>query len=470
MAQVYDSVAGLMRAVNSSVKVSGDGVTVSDHTAVRGELMDTLAWSVAFGENGVAEAARYLIRAIGLEIGVFPASIHDYYMAAGSGAITHSTVPACNIRGMVYDCARAASRAAASINAKAVIFEIARSELGYTGQGPAEYAAQVIAAHIREGYTGPVFVQGDHVQANAKAYGANADKEITAMHTLIEDQIAAGFYNIDIDTSTLVDLSKPTLAEQQTLNYELCAQFTEYIRQHEPPGITVSVGGEIGEVGGQNSTVEDLDAFMEGYVKALPAGTTGISKISVQTGTSHGGVVLPDGTIKEVSVDFKTLAALSEVARTKYHIGGAVQHGASTLPKEAFNEFAKANAVEVHLATGFQNLIFDHPALPAEIKETVYTWLRENRQEERKPGMTDEQFYYTTRKRGFGAPAIKKLWWNMNEAAKAVIMSDLQKEFRLIFDLLGVSNTAAKIDEYVKPVKTPLPKVDLAVGATGRTD
>ncbi len=142
MAQVYDSVAGLMRAVNGSVKVGGDGVTVNDQSAVRGELMDTLAWNAAFGENGVAEAARYLIRAIGLELGVFPASIHDYYMAAGRGEITHSTVPACNIRGMVYDCVRAASRAAASINAKAVIFEIARSELGYTGQGPAEYAAR----------------------------------------------------------------------------------------------------------------------------------------------------------------------------------------------------------------------------------------------------------------------------------------------------------------------------------------
>jgi len=467
MAQVYDSVAGLMRAVNGSVKVIDGGVTVSDKAAVRGDVMDTLAWNAAFGENGVAEAARYLIRAIGLAIGVFPASIHEYYIAAGRGEITHSTVPACNIRGMVYDCVRAACRASASINAKAVIFEIARSELGYTGQGPAEYAAEVIAAHIREGYTGPVFVQGDHVQANAKNYGKDADKEVAAMHALINDQIAAGFFNIDIDTSTLVDLDKPTLAEQQTLNYELCAQFTQYIRQHEPQGVTVSVGGEIGEVGGQNSTVEDLDAFMEGYVKTLPAGVTGISKISVQTGTSHGGVVLPDGTIKEVSVDFKTLGDLSKVAREKYHIGGAVQHGASTLPKEAFNEFAKSNAVEVHLATGFQNLIFDHPALPTAVKETVYTWLRENRQEERKPGMTDEQFYYTTRKRGFGDPAIKKLWWNMDETAKAAVMADLQAEFRLIFDLLGVSNTAAKIDEIVKPVKTPLPKVDLAVGVAG---
>ncbi len=457
MAQVYENVAGLMRAVNGAVSVSGDTVKVNNEAAVRGDAMDTLAWNAAFGENGVADAARWLIRAIGLELGVFPASIHEYYMAAGREEIKHSTVPACNIRGIVYDTVRAARRAADSINAKAVIFEIARSELGYTGQGPMEYGAQVIAAHIREGYVGPVFIQGDHVQANAKNYGTNPDKEMSAMRKLIDDEIAGGFYNIDIDTSTLVDLSKPTIAEQQTLNYRLCAELTEYIREREPQGVTVSVGGEIGEVGMQNSTVEDLHAFMEGYVAALPAGVTGISKISVQTGTSHGGVVLPDGTIKEVSVDFGTLADLSKAAREQYGIGGAVQHGASTLPKEAFNEFAKSNAVEVHLATGFQNLIFDHPALPATIKDAVYTWLRENRQEERKPGMTDEQFYYTTRKRGFGAPHIKKLWWTMDETAKVAVMTDLQEEFRLIFDLLGVSNTAANVDKYVPFVRTPLP-------------
>jgi hypothetical protein len=30
--------------------------------------------------------------------------------------------------------------------------------------------------------------------------------------------------------------------------------YTAYIRSLEPEGVTISVGGEIGEVGGQNST------------------------------------------------------------------------------------------------------------------------------------------------------------------------------------------------------------------------
>jgi fructose/tagatose bisphosphate aldolase len=460
--QVYDDVAGLMRGLGTAIAVNDDGasVSVNDRGALRGELMDRLAWNAAFGENGVKEAAIWLIRAIGEDVGVVAGSIHDYYMAAGRGEFTNVTVPACNLRGMVYDMARAARRAAMALDAKALIYEIARSELGYTGQGPEEFAAQVIAGSIREGYEGPVFIQGDHVQVNAKNYAQDSDKELDGMHALIKRQIASGFYNIDIDTSTLVDLSKETLEEQQYLNYSLAAQLTHFIRRLQFSDLTISVGGEIGEVGKKNSTVEELHAFMQGYNRALETlepEAVGISKISVQTGTSHGGVVLPDGSVAKVNVDFDTLGRLSEVAKQEYHIGGAVQHGASTLPKEAFNEFAKADAIEVHLATGFQNLIFDHPALPAEIKDAAYDWLRENRQEERTPEMTDEQFYYTTRKRAFGPTHLKQLWWNMPEDRKATIMADLEREFSVIFERLGIAGTAAMIDKTVRPVKAAQP-------------
>jgi fructose/tagatose bisphosphate aldolase len=463
--QVHDNVAGLMRGLGASVAVNDDGasVTVRDRGAVRGELIDTLAWNAAFGENGVKEAAIWLIRAIGEQVGVVPASIHDYYMAAGRGEFSNVTVPACNLRGMVYDMARAARRAAMALEGKALIYEIARSELGYTGQGPEEFAAQVIAGSIREGYEGPVFIQGDHVQVNAKNYAKDPDAEIEGMQALIKRQMASGFYNIDIDTSTLVDLSKGTLEEQQALNYTLAAQFTHFIRRLQFSDLTVSVGGEIGEVGKKNSTVEELHAFMQGYNRALAtleAEPVGISKISVQTGTSHGGVVLPDGSVAQVKVDFETLARLSEAAKREYGLGGAVQHGASTLPKEAFNEFAKADAIEVHLATGFQNLIFDHPALPTDLRDAAYEWLRENRQEERTPEMTDEQFYYTTRKRAFGPPHLKRMWWGIPADRKNAILADLQQEFSVIFERLGIAGTAAMVDRTVRPVKSAQPMPD----------
>ena len=157
------------------------------------------------------------------------------------------------------------------------------------------------------------------------------EAEVTEVKNLIGEEIAAGFFNIDVDTSTLVDLSFPTLSAQQRQNYERAAEITRFIREREPGGVTVSVGAEIGEVGHKNSTVDELHAFMDGFKAAMTrdGGGEGISKISVQTGTSHGGVVLPDGSIAAVKLDLAALEALSKSAREDYGLGGAVQHGAS---------------------------------------------------------------------------------------------------------------------------------------------
>jgi fructose/tagatose bisphosphate aldolase len=397
-------------------------------------------------------------------LGAVPASIHDLYIAGGRGEYAHATAPAINVRGMTYDNAQAIFNAAAKNDTKILLFEIARSEMSYTWQRPAEYAASVLAAAIKVGYQGPVFIQGDHFQAIARYYAKDAEGEIGKVRDLAKEAIEAGFFNIDIDASTLVDISLPTLEEQQEINYRHTAELTEFIRSIEPEGVTVSIGGEIGEVGARNSTVEDLHAFMRGYIAELKkrseaAGRelTGISKISVQTGTSHGGVVLPDGTMAQVNVDFETLAALSEAARKEYGLGGAVQHGASTLPAEAFGKFAEANAIEVHLATAFQNQLYDHEAFPAELKERIYAYLAEKSADERKPDQTDAQFYYTTRKKGFGP--FKRDLWDMPEAARTAVMASLEETYSLIMQRLGVAGKADLVDRIVKPVpvKTPAP-------------
>src|SRR5438067_7031150 len=179
--------------------------------------VDTLAWTAVFGATAEERGtARYDIRKRAAEAGLRPASIHDLYLAMGRGEAGGFTVPAINVRAMAYDTARAVVRAAKKLNAGAFIFEIARSEIGYTEQRPHEYTAVVLAAALREGFSGPVFLQGDHVQTNANKYNSpDRDKEVDAVRTLINEELAAGFYNIDIDTSTLVDLSKATLDEQQ---------------------------------------------------------------------------------------------------------------------------------------------------------------------------------------------------------------------------------------------------------------
>jgi fructose/tagatose bisphosphate aldolase len=356
---------------------------------------------------------------------------------------------------MTYDFVRTVLQAAHKMDVGQLIFEIARSEIGYTDQQPEEYATAVLAAAIREGHQGPVFIQGDHFQINASNYASDPEKEVQGVRDIITEGIAAGFYNIDVDSSTIVDLSLGGEDAQQAENARRTADLTAFIRGLEPDGITVSVGGEIGEVGTQNSTVPELKAFMNAYKRELAqidGALTGISKISVQTGTSHGGVPLADGTVAQVSVDFETLGEMSKVSREEYGLSGAVQHGASTLPEEAFKLFADANASEVHLATGFQNIIFDSPSLPADLKAQIYAWLAENRASERKDGMTDAQFYYTTRKRGFGP--FKKEFWTLPPENKSAICTELRDRFELIFDRLGVRNTAEQINAL-----TPTPHI-----------
>lgn len=445
-----DAIREAVGLYGDAVALAASGVTLRDPAKLRSPATDRLAWRAVFGSAEEREAARWLLWELGQATGVRPASINALYLARGRGECGGFTVPAINVRAMAYDTARAVFRAARSGGAGAILLEIARSEIAYTDQRPAEYVAVMLAAALREGHTLPLFIQGDHCQVNQKKYQADPAGEVGEVKKLIAEEVGAGFYNIDVDTSTLVDLSHATLAEQQRLNYERAAEITKFIREHEPRGVTVSVGAEIGEVGGHNSTVEELHAFMQGYDAALAAlgRYEGISKISVQTGTSHGGVVLPDGSIAAVKLDLEALAALSRVARDTYHLAGAVQHGASTLPSNAFGNFPRIETAEIHLATNFQNIIFDHARLPDGLRAQIKAWLAENAQSERKAGDSEEQFYYKARKKAIGP--FKRELWSLPDDVRAAIAADLESTFAFLFAQLNVNGTAELVRRTVE--------------------
>ena len=343
-------------------------------------------------------------------------------------------------------------RAANKLNAGAFIFELARSEMSYSAQRPSEYATNILAAAVAEGYTGPVFIQGDHFQVSAKRYAADAAAELQAVRDLSIEAMAAGFYNIDVDTSTLVDINLPTVEEQQALNSRLSAELSAFIRASEPAGVTISIGGEIGEVGTNNSTEPELRAYMDAYnenLKKLAPGKPGLSKISVLTGTSHGGTVLADGSIAKVTIAFDVLRDLSRVARKDYGMGGTVQHGASTVEEENFNKFVQNEAIEVHLATNFTTMFFDN--VPAEFKQEMYAWLDKNNAADRKAGMTDEQFYYKTRKNAVGP--FKAQSYALPQAAKDKLVNAWEAQFDKLFSLLGMKDTKQYTDKYIKSAK-----------------
>jgi len=445
---ILDSLGSIQSSLMGAVRFLKDGVSVVDEDLIRDECIDDLVETAVFAEDDeTRERARILIGQIARDLGARAASIQGLYEAMGRGECSGFTVPAINIRGLTYETARCVFRAAKKRDAGAFIFEIAKSEIGYTDQRPAEYRACVLAAAVKEGYRGPVFIQGDHFQVKAANYDKGRDAETGGLKDLIKEAIEAEFYNIDIDASTLVDLEKTDVTEQQRPNYETTALLTSYIREIEPEGVTVSVGGEIGEVGGKNSTEEELRAFMDGFLAAMGEGTKGISKISIQTGTSHGGVVLPDGSIAKAKVDFDTIERLGKVARDEYGLCGVVQHGASTLPDDAFHMFPEKGTAEVHLATGFQNITYDSPSFPEDLKKKIYAYLDEHFASERKEGMTDEQFYYKTRKKGFGP--FKKEIWSMGDDRIKAIAAELESKLDLLFEKLRAGDTKKYVEKYV---------------------
>ena len=449
---VAGSPSELLESLAGSAHVDGDRLSIDDEAAFRDRGVRAAAWTATFSQDPAAvEAARWVIWEASQQLGAPSASIHELYVARGRGEVGGFTVPAINIRAQVFDMAAAVFRAAAARDAGAVICELARSEQEYSYQRPGEYITNVLAGAIAAGWRGPVFVQGDHYQFNAKKYAADPEGTTEGLRKLIREAISVGYGNIDIDSSTLVDLSLPTVDEQQRTNYERAAEMTSLIRELEPEGLMVSVGGEIGEVGKQNSTEPELRAYLDGYRRTLDrlAGpeSTGLSKVSVQTGTTHGGVPLPGGGVAEVKLDFDVLRRLGEVARREYGLAGCVQHGASTLPDELFHRFPEVETAEIHLATGFVNLLYEHAAFPRDLLAEMEAWCESNTRDEWKPDETREQSLYKTRKKALGP--FKRQLWEM--PTKDQIIADQEAKLGFLMDQLAVSGTAGPVARYVRP-------------------
>jgi 3-phosphoglycerate kinase/fructose/tagatose bisphosphate aldolase len=374
------------------------------------------------------------------------ASIYKLYMAIARGEVGGFTVPAFNLRGMTEELTAGILAAAQETKTGAFILEIARSESGYTGQAPYEFVQRVLTGVKRVGWDGPLFIQGDHDQLKVAEPGQIARGEIARMEEFIEEEIAAGFYNLDIDASTLVDTNLARIEDQQKVNGEVTAELAKYIRNHQPEGIQISIGGEIGHIGDRNSRAEDLDQFVKIFRSQYPADLVGLSKISVQTGTSHGGRMDADGTLATMPVDFEVIESLSKMARG-VGMAGVVQHGASTLPESMYGEFPRRGAVEIHLATGWQNMIMDHPDLPPELMKEIKSWLDITYGAERKDSENDRQFYYRTRKKSW--KQFRPEFDALSPEFKQTIQEEMKERCIRLFRELKVSGTRELVEKYV---------------------
>lgn len=413
--------------------------TIINQEKLRGRLIDVLIYQAHLAEKSVADLATSLIFDLAKLSGVTSRSIRPLYQAISKGEIEGFCVPAFNIRTLTFETARTVFRIMKEKNILPVVFELARSEMEYTSQSPRLFAATILAAAIKEGYQGPVFIQGDHFQVNVKKFAQNRDGELSDLKTLIEDSINSSIYNIDIDASTLVDLTQSSLSEQQRQNADVTNTLIQFIRSRQSDEANVSIGAEIGHIGDRNSTTDDLRAFVTQLTDVFD-----LSKISIQTGTSHGGTVLPDGSLKEITVDFKALKEIGILSRNRYHLGGVVQHGASTLPTRLFSKFLEAKTLEVHLATHTQTIIFEN--IPKDLLAEIEAWIRDSLQDKKLPEDTDEQFLYKNRK--YALAHFKKRLWDLHGEEKLRITQALENYFNKVFKGLSLENTLERTLPY----------------------
>ena len=110
-----------------------------------------------------------------------------------------------------------------------------------------------------------------------------------------------------------------------------------------------------------------------------------------------------------------------------------------------------AERAEIHLATEFQNMTREHPSLPLPLKRAIERWVFEKRGAERKPGETESQFLYKSRKYAIGP--FKEQFWNLPEGTRQAIGCSLEKKFSFLFEKLRIAGTREVVARHVRPVE-----------------
>ena len=274
------------------------------------------------------------------------------------------------------------------------------------------------------------------------------------------DAIAAGYRNIDIDSSTLVDLSLPNVDEQQQVNYTRAAELTALIRELEPAGVTISVGGEIGEVGKANSTPEELRAYLDGFRRALDGFRPGAHRR--EQGERRDGhharrraAPRRRGGRGEARLrDDPRPRRGGSVVRARRRRPARREHAARTRCSTASRRSRPPRSTSRRASrTPSTSIRRSRRTLHREIE----SWCFANAADERKDGQTDQQFVYTTRKKAIG-PFKRQLW---DLPTKDAILASQAEKIGYLYDQLRVTGRGRILDgRVVAPEEhRPLPEV-----------
>ena len=319
---------------------------------------------------------------------------------------------------------------------------------------PVDYATSVLAGAIAAGWRGPVFIQGDHYQFNAKKYAADPEAMTEEIRRACRLAIEAGYRNIDIDS---LDARRPLEADRR----RAAARELPPRRGADRPDPDARDRRRDGqrrrrdrrgrqaelERGGAARVPRRLPRASSSRARRAPRASR---KVSVQTGTS------PRRRAAAGRRRGRGQARLRGAARARRRRPRRTGWPApsSTARRRCRTscsiDFPAVETAEIHLATGFQNALYEHPAFPAELHREIEAWCCANTADERKPDQTDEQFLYTTRKKAIG-PFKRQLW---DLPTKDEILAAQRRKIALPLHGARGERLARMVDRYIEPVES----------------
>lgn len=452
---LFDRDIDLRNALHGALVVQGNDVQLIDADKLRADTIERLVYNAQFhASEDVRYYCSWLIREAAAKLTTYPSSLHGLYEAMAAGRIPRFAVPVFRLHVLTYDAARACLRAARERNCAALVFELLNHE-SRDWLSPLRYATAIIAAAIKEAYTGPLFLKSAAAQIVLEYYRDDRDAEMDRIRAHIDESLSAGLFNIDIDTSPLYDPSRATYVEQQLRCASEAAELASFTRNSEAHGLIAAVGVEIEDFGDPERTVHQLRGFMDGFLVQFRnrcGWGKGLVKVTVPTSQLVAGAETVTGP------NLALLRDVGEVARREYAMAMGVRPRDGNFADATFGAMSDHAINEVNLGSVFDDAILDHTAFSNGIKETMYHWINTELRDQRRAGQSDIEFYQSMRYRAIGP--FNRMIWDQPSTQRDLITADLTRKAGAVIETLHAANTVDVVRESVdiEEIKAAAPR------------
>ncbi len=441
MSEVSDIIKGILQIKNGHV-------ILLEPAAACGWLVDRLIYNAVFHhDTQIKGTSRWLIKAIAQEKQIFPASIKGLYAFLETEKKPKMTIPVVRFPGLSYPIARAVIRAAQRNHASAFIFEIEKSQDLRFSQTPGEFVCIILASAIREGFTGPVFIQTNHFQIDPEQYDQDPSGEKNRLLNLIEESIRAGSYNLWLDGASMEltrgSKKKDTLKPQA----HLLAELTHRVHTLEPPGIDICIGAKLGSGKDPTDYQGELQKFMKQYEDALHQINQFAKKVCKISFLSEIKAPIkgnkPGFSSKQKKN--KTKEAF-KLAQEKYHLMVGLDLDIPGFSQEHIKKTYGMESAEIQFPLHCMNLFLQHREFPAALKEELMGSFP-NLFSKSQDASRDSQSAFERYKEGF---------WTLPPSIHEEVGTAIEKEASSMFTAFRVNNTEEIVHQTIPSQKVPL--------------